>query len=100
MLQSTIGFSNLIEKNNHSQIIQKKYDLYMKNSMPSDCYFYLGHINKENFVKIKNNLIREPDLIHILKIAFDVEADTHQLLQHVDLVQNSCNTILGMFSKE
>ena len=100
MLQSTIGFSNLIEKNNHSQIIQKKYDLYMKNSMPSDCYFYLGHINKENFVKIKNNLTREPDLIHILKIAFDIEADAHQLLQHVDLVQNSCNTILEMFSKE
>ena len=100
MLKSTIGFSNLIEKNNHSQIIQKKYDLYIKNSMLSDCYFYLGYINKENFVKIKNNLIRESDLIHILKVAFDIEADHHQLLQCVDLVQKSCNTILEMFSKE
>ena len=100
MLKSTIGFSDLVEKNNHSQIIQQKHDFFVKNSMLSDCYFYLGYINKENFVKIKDTLSREQDLIHILKIAFDVESDTNLLLQHVDMIQKSCNAILEIVSRE
>ncbi len=100
MLKSTIGFSDLIEKNNHSKIIQQKHDFFVKNSMLSDCYFYLGYINKENFVKIKDTLNRQQDLIHILKIAFDVEADSNLLLQQVELVQKSCNDILEIISRE
>ena len=94
MLKSTIGFSDLVEKNNHSQIIQQKHDFFVKNSMLSDCYFYLGYINKENFVKIKDTLSRKEDLIHILKIAFDIEADSNLLLQQAGFVQKSCNEIL------
>jgi len=94
MLKSTIGFSDLIEKNNHSQIIQQKHDYFVKNSMLSDCYFYFGYINKENFVKIKDTLNREQDLIHILKVAFDIESDPNLLLQQAELVQKSCNDIL------
>jgi len=94
MLKSTIGFSDLVEKNNHSQIIQQKYDFFLKNSMLSDCYFYFGYINKENFIKIKDTLNREQDLIHILKIAFDIEADSNLLSQQAELVQKSCNEIL------
>ncbi|MEX0861124.1 hypothetical protein [Nitrosopumilus sp.] len=98
MLKSTIGFSDLIEKNNHSQIIQQKHDYFVKNSMLSDCYFYLGYVNKENFIKIKDTLNREQDLMHILKIAFDVEADTNLLEQHSDLVQKSCHDLLEVLS--
>jgi len=98
MLKSTIGFSDLIEKNNHSKIIQQKYDFFIKNSMLSDCYFYLGYVNKENFIKIKDTLNREQDLIHILKVAFDVEADTNLLQQQSDLIQKSCNDILEIIS--
>ncbi len=98
MLKSTIGFSDLVEKNNHSQIIQQKHDFFLKNSMLSDCYFYFGYINKENFVKIKDTLNREQDLIHILKIAFDIEADSNLLLQQAELVQKSCNEILKIIS--
>ena len=94
MLKSTIGFSDLVEKNNHSQIIQQKYNFFLKNSMLSDCYFYFGYINKENFIKIKDTLNREQDLIHILKIAFDIEADSNLLSQQAELVQKSCNDIL------
>lgn len=94
MLKSTIGFSDLVEKNNHSQIIQQKHDFFVNNSMPSDCYFYLGYINRENFVKIKNTLNREQNLIHILKIAFDIESDPNLLLQQAELIQKSCNEIL------
>ncbi|MHA7647725.1 DNA ligase-like domain-containing protein [Nitrosopumilus sp. S4] len=100
MLKSTIGFSDLVEKNDHSKIIQAKHDYFLKNSMLSDCYFYLGYINKENFVKVKDALNREPDLIYILKIAFDVEADSNLLLQHANLVQKSSNDILEIISKK
>jgi hypothetical protein len=98
MLKSTIGFSDLIEKNNHSKIIQQKYDFFIKNSMLSDCYFYLGYVNKENFIKIKDTINREQDLIHILKVAFDVEADTNLLQQQSDFIQKSCNDILEIIS--
>ena len=100
MLKSTIGFSDLVEKNNHSQIIQQKHDFFVKNSMLSDCYFYLGYINKENFVKIKDTLSREQDLIYLLRVAFDVESDPTLLVQHVDLIQKSCNEILEIISRE
>jgi hypothetical protein len=98
MLKSTIGFSDLVEKNNHSQIIQQKHDFFVENSMLSDCYFYFCYINKENFIKIKNSLNREQDLIHILKVAFDIEADSNLLLQQAELVQKSCNEILEIIS--
>ncbi len=93
MLKSTMGFSDIVEKNNHSQIIKQKHDFFVKNSMLSDCYFFLGYINKENFVKIKNTIEKQPDLIHILKVAFDVEADSNLLLQQANLVKKSCNEI-------
>ena len=94
MLKSTIGFSDLVEKNNHSQIIEQKHDFFVKNSMLSDCYFYLGYVNKENFLKIKDTLNKERDLIHILKIAFDIEADSNLLLQQSEIIQKSCSEIL------
>lgn len=99
MLKSTIGFSDKIEKNNHSKIIQQKFDFFVKNSMLSDCYFYLGYVNKENFIKIKNNLNWEQDLFHILKVAFDVEGDSNQLLHNANLIQKSCNDVLEITSK-
>lgn len=96
MTKSTIGFSDMVEKNNHSQIIQEKHNYFVKNSMISDCYFYLGYVNKENFIKIKNNLSRNHDLIHVLKTAFDIEADSNVLLQQAELIQNSCNALLAL----
>ena len=98
ILKSTIGFSNLVENNNNVKIIQKKHDLFVKNSMISDCYFYLGCINKENFVKIKDNVDRQPDLIHILKVAFDIEVDSNLLEHHAKLIQKSCNALLSLIS--
>ncbi len=94
MLKSTIGFSDLVEKNNHSKIIQQKYDFFVNNSMLSDCYFFLGWINKENFIKTKESLNNEQDLIHILKIAFDVEADMNLVEQQANTIEKSCNDIL------
>ena len=98
MLKSTIGFSDLVEKNNHSEIIQQKYNFFVNNSMLSDCYFYLGYINNENFIKIKDTLNHKQDLIHILKVAFDVEADTGLLQRQSDLIYKSCTDILEIIS--
>jgi len=98
MLKSTIGFSDLIEKNNHSELIQQKYAFFLENSMLSDCYFYLGYVNKENFVKIKDNLNKEQDLIHILKIAFDIEVDSNLLQQQAETIQSTCNDVLEIIS--
>ncbi|KEQ55697.1 hypothetical protein AAA799N04_01923, partial [Marine Group I thaumarchaeote SCGC AAA799-N04] len=86
----------MVEKNSHSKIIQQKHDYFVKNSMISDCYFYLGYVNKENFIKIKSTLSRNHDLIHVLKTAFDIEADSNVLLQQADLIQNSCNALLAL----
>jgi hypothetical protein len=99
MLKSTIGFSDLVERNNHSILIKQKHDYFVKNSMLSDCYFYLGYINKKNFVKIKDSIERQPDLFHILKISFDVEADVHLLEQQASRVQKSANEILNSVSR-
>ena len=98
MLKSSIGFSDLIENNNHSELIQKKYDYFLNNSMLSDCYFYLGYINKENFIHIKDELNRRSDLIHLLKIAFDIESDSNLLLQQAETIQTSCNDLLEITS--
>jgi len=98
MLKSTIGFSDLIEKNNHSQIIQQKHDFFVRNSMLSDCYFYLGYVNKENFLKVKDDLRQRQDLIYLLKVAFDIEADENLLEQQSETVQKSANSILEIIS--
>jgi hypothetical protein len=97
-LKSTLGFSDLVENNSHSKVIQQKYNFFVNNSMLSDCYFYLGYINKENFVKIKDKIDSQPDLIHILRVAFDVEADSNLLENQVKLIQKSANAIFGLIS--
>ena len=99
MLKSTIGFSDIVEKNNHSLLIQQKHEYFIKNSMLSDCYFYFGYLNKENFVKIKDSIEKQPDLIHILKISFDVEVDINLLEKQAKHVSKSANEILDSVSR-
>ncbi len=98
MTKSTIGFSDFVEKNNHSAIIREKHNFFIKSSMLSDCYFYLGYLNKDNFLRMKDVLNQNPDIIHILKIAFDVESDLNLLEQQSDAIKKSSNDILGILS--
>ena len=100
ILKSSMGFSDEIKNNTQTKNIQKNHDFFVKNSMLSDCYFYLGYVNKENFYKIKNELDHHPEFIHILKIAFDIEADTQLILQHVRVIENSCKNLIKLFSEE
>ncbi|MBA4454592.1 MAG: hypothetical protein H2B05_06580 [Nitrosopumilaceae archaeon] len=94
MLKSTIGFSEMVNGIDSSTLIQRKHDYFISNSMLSDCYFYLGYTTKENFVKLKDSIEKNPDYIHVLKIAFDIEADLNLLQQQANLVHQSSNEIL------
>ncbi|MFB5602798.1 MAG: hypothetical protein ACE5SV_06945 [Candidatus Nitrosomaritimum aestuariumsis] len=99
MLKSTIGYSEMINGADSSALIQQKHDYFISNSMLSDCYFYLGYETKENFVKLKDSIEKKPDLIHVLKIAFDIEADLNLLQQQANLVQKSSNEILEYIAR-
>ena len=75
MVKSTMGFSDMVEGNGHSEIIKMKHDYLVENSLLADCYFYLGYINRNNVLKIKNRLHRNPEYIHVLKVGLDIESD-------------------------
>lgn len=75
MVKSTVGFSDMVENNGNSKIIKRKYDYMVENSLLSDCYFYLGYINRNNIIKIKNQIHKNPEYIHVLKVALDIESD-------------------------
>jgi len=98
MVKSTIGFSDLVENNSHSKIISQKYHYMIENSLFSDCYFYLGHINRDNFKKIQD-LHRKPELIHILKTGFDLESDITKIESEANKLQQVTNSLLT-FSHE
>lgn len=95
MCKSTMGFSDIIEANNHSKIIQKKHDYLVENGLLADCYFYLDYINRNNLIKIKDNLKQKPELIHILKVGFDIENDTLKVEQKANLLQKTANELLS-----
>jgi len=76
MFKSTVGFSDMVEANGHSKIIQKKYDYLLENSLLSDCYFYLGYTNRNNMIKIKDTIHHNLEYMHILKVALDAESDS------------------------
>ena len=95
MLKSTIGFSDLIECNSHSKIISRKYNYLIENSLFSDCYFYLGYLNRNNFKKIQD-LHRKPELIHLLKTGFDLENDTIKVESDANNLYEATNFLLSL----
>jgi len=90
-----MGFSDLIEDNSHSKIISQKYCYMIENSLFSDCYFYLGYINRNNFKKIQD-LHRKPELIHILKTGFDLESDTTKIESEASKFHKATNYLLSL----
>ncbi len=98
MCKSTMGFSDMVEQNDHSKIIQKKNDYFLKNSLISNCYFYLGYTNRNNFIKIKDILHEKPELIHVLKVAFDVDNDQVKIGQQADVLHKTANDMITLIS--
>jgi hypothetical protein len=96
MVKSTIGFSNMTENNSHGTIIQKKYEYLVANSLLSDCYFYLGYLNKNNIISIRDSIHKRPELVHILKTAMDLEHDTIKLERQAILLHKIANELIRL----
>ena len=84
MLKSSSGFSDMIENNQNSLIIEKKANHLIQNSLFADCYLYLIYQNRNNFYKIKNSLNKNSDKIHVLKTAFDLTTMSSDLSDTID----------------
>ena len=84
MLKSSSGFSDMIENNQNSLIIEKKANHLIQNSLFADCYLYLIYQNRNNFYKIKNSLNKNFDKIHVLKTAFDLTITSSDLSDTID----------------
>ena len=98
MSKSVMGISDMVEDNSHSKIIKQKYHYLKNHSLLSDCYFYLGYITRNNFMKIQN-LHRKPEFIHILKTAFDLESDTTKIESYANELQQAANNLLSSLHK-
>ena len=86
----------MVEANTHSKIIQAKHDYLVKNGLLADCYFYLDYINRNNMIKIKDALQQKPELIHVLKVGFDIENDASKVEQQANLLQKTANELLSL----
>ena len=95
MLKSTIGLSELIVEDFYSKLISHKYNYMIENSLFSDCYFYLGYINRNNFKKVQD-IHRKPELIHLLKIGFDLENDITKIDLDANNLQQATNSLLSL----
>ena len=100
MLKSTVGFSDMVESNGHSKIIERKYIYLVQNSFLSDCYFYLGYTNRNNIIKIKDSLHKKLDFIHILRVALDTESDPLVVEHHASLLLKTINEILSTIKNQ
>lgn len=96
MLKSTIGFSDMIEGNQNSKIIQRKYEYFVNNSLLSDCYFYLGYMNRNILISIKDTIHKKPELIHILKTALDIEHDIIKTEQHASQIHKLSHDLMNL----
>lgn len=99
MLKSSCGFSDMVENNHNSMVIEKKSNYLIQNSLLSDCYLYLIYQNQNNFYKIKNSLNRNSDKIHILKTAFDLTSSSSELHTSIDSMYHITNELLTLGHK-
>ena len=96
MSKSSCGFSDMIENNQNSKIIEKKTNYLIENSLLSDCYLYLTYQNKNNFYKIKNSLNLNSEKIHVLKTAFDLTNSSSELQASIDSMSDITNKLLKL----
>lgn len=96
MLKSTMGFSDIVEANENSKIIEGKYNYLIQNSFLSDCYFYLGYTNRNNIIKIRDSLHKKTDFIHILRVGLDIENDPLIVENQATLLLKTTNEILSI----
>ena len=94
MSKSAVGFSDIVEKNNNSKIISQKINCFLEKSLFSDCYFYIGYVNRNNFYRIRNHLQDYPEIIHILKTGFDLEYDNSRFEYEIESLAHVAKILL------
>ena len=97
MLKSSSGFSDMIENNQNSSIIEKKANYLIQNSLFADCYLYLIYQNRNNFYKIKDSLDKNSDKIHVLKTAFDLTITSSESSGTIDSLSDISKSLLSNF---
>lgn len=95
MVKSTIGFSDMVENNGNSAIIRRKYEYLVENSLLSDCYFYLGYVNRNNLMKVKNQIHKNPEYIHVLRVALDIESNQLAVDKQASALLERTNELLA-----
>ena len=95
MCASTVGFSDMVEGNGHSKIIRAKGDYFLKNALLADGYFYLGRVNRDNIIKIRDTVAKKPELIHIIRVALDMENDLSVIGRRADALDGAAGEILS-----
>ena len=93
MFKSTIGFLDMIDMSDTS-LIRSKFNSFISNRMFANCYFYLGYLNCSGLATLGIRV--DPDMIHVLKTSFDIDADPNKTAKNFDLIQNSCVSLLDI----
>ncbi|MDE1862357.1 MAG: hypothetical protein KGI33_05545 [Thaumarchaeota archaeon] len=95
MAKSTMGFSDMVEKNGSSAIVARKYEYMAANSLLSDCYYYLGYVNRDNIMRLRNTIHKRPEYIHVLKVGLDIENDPLIVAKQGGSLLQRVNELLG-----
>jgi len=56
----------------------------------------LGYINRNILIKIKGILHQKPELIHVLKVAFDIEREPTKIERQSEILQKTANELLTL----
>ncbi len=94
MSKSTVGFSDMVEGNGNSGIICSKAGHLAGDSLFTDCYFYLGYMNRNNMVRIKDRMAAMPGLAHVLKVAMDTESDPSVMERQASMLYEAASAML------
>lgn len=92
MLASTVGFSRM-SLHCDPKAIRQKYDHFLENSMPADCYFYLGCLNWDNLESRRRGEL-DRNLHHILRVAFDLDSNPSLLERNAARIRDACTDVL------
>ncbi len=95
MAESAAGLSDEAEGNGRSRIIRAKAAYLIRRSLLADCYFYLGYVGRNNLVMVKDGIASRPGMVHLLRVALDLEADPAAVERHAGALHEAVNRMLS-----
>ena len=95
MRAAAAGLSDMAEGNGRSAVINTKAGYLAGASMHADCYFYLCHVCRGILARHSGDIVRRPDLAHILRTALDAEADLQAVERHASSVRSAAERMLS-----